>query len=67
MSAMAGALDVELEKIDHYCLGQGQRAATADDVRRSVRQMRVATLLGAGLLIGVPTLLGWLRGRPRER
>jgi adenosylcobinamide-phosphate synthase len=61
MSAMAGALGVELEKVDHYCLGQGQRAATAADVGRSVRLMRLATLLGGGLLIGLPWLCRLLR------
>ena len=63
MSAMAGALDVELEKVDHYCLGQGQRAATAADIRRSVQLMRTATLLGAGLLIVLPLLFRLLRWR----
>jgi adenosylcobinamide-phosphate synthase len=66
MSAMAGALGVELEKVDCYCLGQGQRAATAADVGRSVRLMRIAALLGGGLLIGLPFLFRLLRRRSRD-
>jgi adenosylcobinamide-phosphate synthase len=53
MSAMAGALDVELEKVGHYRLGEGQRAPCAPDVERSVRVMQAAVALGAALLIGV--------------
>jgi adenosylcobinamide-phosphate synthase len=56
MSAMSGALGVELGKVDHYCLGRGQRAATSRDVGRSVRLMHIATALGAGLLVGLPLL-----------
>ncbi len=68
MSAMAGALDVELEKVGHYCLGQGQRAATPQDVGRAVRMMRVATALGVGLLIGGVWFRGVLkRGRVDDR
>ena len=35
MSAMAGALNVELEKINHYVLGKGLRAPTAADIVRA--------------------------------
>ena len=35
MSAMAGALNVELEKINHYILGKGLRAPTAADIVRA--------------------------------
>jgi len=56
MSVMAGALNVELEKVDHYCLGRGQRAATAQDIGRAIRLMHIATALGAALLIGLPLL-----------
>ena len=57
MSAMAGALDIELEKVGHYCLGAGQRPPQATDIGRAVRLMRWAALLGAGLLTGY----AWLR------
>lgn len=57
MSAMAGALDVELEKIGHYRLGSGGRQPVAADIGRSVRLSRVAVVLGAGLALGLPLLL----------
>ena len=66
MSAMAGALGVELEKVDCYCLGQGQRTATAADVGRAVRLMHVAVVLGAGLLIGLPFVFRLLGRRSRD-
>jgi adenosylcobinamide-phosphate synthase len=52
MSAAAGALGVELEKVDHYRLGAGQRAPTTADIGRAVSLMRGAVALGAGLLLG---------------
>ena len=65
MSAMAGALGVEMEKVSHYRLGAGQRRANAGDIRRSVRVVLVATGLGiaTGLIIDSVIRLGpW---RPR--
>jgi adenosylcobinamide-phosphate synthase len=50
MSAMAGALDVELEKVGHYRLGAGGRAPSAEDIRRSVRLLHVVPGLLVGLL-----------------
>lgn len=50
MSAMAGALGVELEKIGQYRLGRGLSAPKAEDIRRAVRLMRTTVLLGMGLL-----------------
>lgn len=35
MSTMAGALDVELEKVDHYCLNEGAKLPKTDDIRRA--------------------------------
>jgi adenosylcobinamide-phosphate synthase len=35
MSAMAGALDVRLEKVDHYRLNETGRAPRPDDIRRA--------------------------------
>lgn len=49
MSAMAGALGVELEKVDHYRLGAGQRLPKAADIPRSVALMRAAVLVGMAL------------------
>ena len=56
MSAMAGALSIELEKVGHYRLGAGQRPPQAADIGRSVRLMRLAAVLGAGLLAGCSLL-----------
>lgn len=62
MSAMAGALDVELEKVDHYRMGVGQHTPSTRDIERAVRLMRAAVALGAGSLIGL-TLIIHLTGR----
>lgn len=45
MSAMAGALGIELEKVGHYRLGSGQRPPAPADIRRSVRLVRRAAVL----------------------
>lgn len=50
MSAMAGALGVELEKAACYRLGVGERLPIPEDIRRAVRLMRIATALALGLL-----------------
>jgi adenosylcobinamide-phosphate synthase len=42
MSAMAGALGVELEKIDHYALGKGLHAPTSPDILRARRMLYFA-------------------------
>jgi adenosylcobinamide-phosphate synthase len=46
MSAMAGALGVELEKVNHYQLGKGLPGASANDIIRARRILYVAVLLG---------------------
>jgi adenosylcobinamide-phosphate synthase len=50
MSAMAGALGVELEKVGHYQLGGGQPAPTPSDIVRAVRLVYVVTALAGGVL-----------------
>ncbi len=47
MSALAGALDVELEKVDHYVLGKGLRAPTVDDLARARRLLYIIVALAA--------------------
>lgn len=47
MSAMAGALGVQLEKVGHYRLGDPGRAVTADDVRAAQRIVIRGLALGA--------------------
>lgn len=50
MSAAAGALGVELEKVGHYKLGAGQRHPTPHDIRPARRLMVAAATLFTGLL-----------------
>lgn len=64
MSAMAGALGVELEKVGRYRLGAGQRPPQAADIGRSIRLMHLAAVLGAGLLAGCSLLRDRRRRRP---
>jgi len=45
MSAMAGALGVELEKINHYALGKGLRLPTSADLARARRILVVAVVV----------------------
>ncbi len=58
MSAMAGVLGVELEKVNHYKLGAGQRPPTVHDIPRSVTRLRWATLLGLALLAAISLIFG---------
>ena len=51
MSAMAGALDVRLEKVGHYRLNESGRAPRPDDIRRAARIISLA--LGFGLALSV--------------
>ena len=51
MSGMAGALGVELEKADHYRLGDATRQVEPEDITRTVRTMYVVA--GAGLLLAL--------------
>ncbi|MEX1021410.1 MAG: adenosylcobinamide-phosphate synthase CbiB [Litorilinea sp.] len=63
MSAAAGALGVELEKIDHYRLGAGGRAPAPADIRRALRLMYMV----AGLVVGLPIIWQLLTGRLPQR
>jgi adenosylcobinamide-phosphate synthase len=54
MSAMAGALGVELEKVGHYQLGAGLALPQAADIPRAITLMRAAMLAGmtiSGLIL----------------
>jgi adenosylcobinamide-phosphate synthase len=57
MSAAAGAINVRLEKRDHYALNREARAPTAIDVIRGVRLAQGALFIGAILTAGIV----WLR------
>ncbi len=50
MSAMAGALGVELEKVGNYRLGAGQRSPDPDDITRAARLLYWTTALAVGLV-----------------
>jgi adenosylcobinamide-phosphate synthase len=46
MSAVAGALNVQLEKVDHYVLGDPGKVITTDDIRRAeLMVQRLGTLV----------------------
>jgi adenosylcobinamide-phosphate synthase len=62
MSAMAGALGVELEKVGHYRLGAGQRQPRAADIERAVRLVEACALVAAVLLALAG---GWLHRKTR--
>jgi adenosylcobinamide-phosphate synthase len=57
MSAMAGALEVELEKVDHYRLGVGNLFPVAMDIARSLRIVHGTTVWAVVLLAGIRWLL----------
>lgn len=54
MSAMAGALGVELEKVGHYRLGCGLPPPKGKDISRAVDLMETSVLIG---VIGISLLL----------
>lgn len=56
MSAMAGALGIELEKVGHYRLGVGGRSSASKDIRRAVRLIRIIPLFIVGALFLLPSL-----------
>jgi adenosylcobinamide-phosphate synthase len=58
---MAGALDVELEKVGHYRLGAGGRSPASGDIRRAVRLLRFVPILIIGALVLLPSL--WKQSR----
>ncbi len=51
MSAMAGALGVELEKVDHYQLGKGLRYPNMNDLMYARRILYIAVILGVLLFL----------------
>lgn len=51
MSAMAGALGVELEKVDHYQLGKGLRHPAVSDLIRARRMLYASVILSALFLL----------------
>ena len=60
MSGMAGALGVELEKADHYRLGDATRQVEPEDITRTVRTMYVVAGAGLLLALGITYLRSWI-------
>jgi adenosylcobinamide-phosphate synthase len=63
MAVMAGALQVHLEKMGHYRLGESAADPTPDAIRRALLVARWGAGLAAAFALGIlaaPTL-GWLR------
>jgi adenosylcobinamide-phosphate synthase len=56
MSAMAGALDLRLEKVEHYCLNEDGRAPQPSDIQRAAKVVSVAL----GLAVVISILVGTL-------
>jgi len=56
MSAGAGALDVELEKVGCYNLGAGQRVPQVGDIGRAIRLMRMTAFVAASLFAAISLL-----------
>ncbi len=61
MSAAAGALGVELEKVGHYTLGAGLPAPNADNIPHARRLMCAAVGVFAVMLLVLHWLVGWVR------
>lgn len=57
MSAMAGALNIKLEKIGHYALGVGRAPLSADVIPRGIRLVDIAVLLWAAFCIAAEVIL----------
>jgi adenosylcobinamide-phosphate synthase len=51
MSAMAGALEVELEKVRQYNLGKGQREPRSNDIKKARGLLAGATGLAVAILV----------------
>jgi len=53
MAAAAGVLEVELDKVEQYTLGEGQKAARWQDIRRAIQLIQivavVAVLMGTAV------------------
>jgi adenosylcobinamide-phosphate synthase len=66
MSAMAGVLNVELEKTGYYHLGAGGRKSEAGDIRRARSVMFITVALGTGLIVFLKYWMTYLGSRVRK-
>ena len=62
MSAMAGALGVRLEKVDHYRIGDGVGETGAGHILEAIRLMKVTVLLFCGAVTAPLAVLLWHLG-----
>lgn len=60
MSAMAGALGVELQKVGHYRLGEPLQQLTPGKIQEAVAITALVAALWAGILVGVKIGLGYI-------
>lgn len=63
MSAMAGVLGVELEKVGQYRLGYGNRLPIISDIQKSARVIIRATIVCCGAILILNKLLGKRKSR----
>ena len=63
MAALAGALGTRFEKIDHYCIGEGNIELTKSHIRSAIALMKVTSILFCMIftipIIIVLSYLGW--------
>ncbi|MCY3976088.1 MAG: cobalamin biosynthesis protein [Thaumarchaeota archaeon] len=64
MSALAGALQIKLEKIDHYVIGDGTINLTVETIKHALRLMKITSAVFCILLLVSKFLLfyyfGWI-------
>ncbi len=63
MAALAGALGTRFEKIDHYCVGEGDIELSKSHIRSAIALMKVTSVLFCGIFT-IPVIiilyyLGW--------
>ena len=63
MAALAGALGTRFEKIDHYCIGEGNIELTKSHLRSAISLMKITSILFC-LIFTIPVIialsyLGW--------
>jgi len=63
MAAIAGALGTKFEKIDHYCLGDGEVLFSKEHVKSTISLMKVTSIIFCGIIV-IPivlalSFLGW--------
>jgi adenosylcobinamide-phosphate synthase len=66
MSAMAGAIGVELQKVDHYCLGEPEHAVGPSDIQAAQHVVTVGLSIGLAIGLAILAMVAWAENR-RER